>query len=805
MIMNNFQILTKELQTDLVIFIDDDFTPSNSSTEILTYITFLNDKDFPFFKDRLQNLNQNLSTIVEEFRLKIPGDFITSESDKAYIDAGEIVELLDQKQLMALKEDAESICREIDNSPELPELVMNFGQTQFSGGVACYKPFFESLSGDNNKIIRVYKGLEGNKFNEFENEIIQIINKLENKRFLLIVDKQLANNQNGNTIINNLRDRIGETHTFFSVLFTSFANQQPDPPPSHYQFAIQKIDDGQETIKNVSQGLAICAYAVLFDSLTEININALKEARDIVLKSGKENILFLANNARSEGEHVFAVINKWFSLLSQKKISENLFSEAGGKVNYNFIIGLTSLLDAEFFGTEDNPASPEFKDAIEELSSFEIFDRQINLRHAPPSPGDIYAINNNGLYILVGQECDLIIRKNRNDICRNEKIAEMIECTFDNKMLKGKLIETSSTMSLNYFPFDEKIGSLTTNFSKKLFFDFKLLDLCSLNGDGQSRYPTSKKLQDKVSKALPLIWSKYYPTLFKELDDKIKIYKALEDAGLGTSALQLDKSFILEPKNNNDSISFELKRVARLKGKFKEYFLRRYWEYKTRMGLDNISVSNVEKNPVKKLSYGFINDLQTISVEINAWIKLSENRDKNDDKINLPIVFEKNDILERLPEPFKSRFSEIELEEILIKDNYEDKITKIKISKIYDEENNLDSLKLEIRFPFKNQFNNKYIKVKDKINLYDVFPPNLIKDLESNAYCIIEKSEYQLNVVDRTLPPEEQGHRKFSVEEIEKGVFVPQIEKGFQLDRFTGIISEFKAAVKNKNNEEQSK
>ncbi len=782
--MNKFQQLIEELRTDLIIFVDDDFTPPNDSGEILSFIITLSDLNYFLLKNQLTIIDNDLLEHLDEFKESLVGIEFNEEHND-YIGAGLILEVLKNEKFAHLQTKAEAICQNINKNISDPEnkfalTIMSYGLLKLSGALTCYKPFFESIRElGPQKIVRVYRSLEGNDFVLFYKEILDILQCLDNKSFLLIVDKMLANSQDGNVIISDLRARIDDTHTFFSVLFTSKESPLPTVPLSHFHFEIHKKADEEDSINRMSLGLALCAYAILFNKLSELNITALNEAKDLILKSGKENILYLASMAHSEGETVFDAITDWFGLLVQKKLNDKLFSQTDGTLDFNFIVRLTSFLNLDFFENKTENLAGDFKDAIQELSSFELFDYHINSSYSPPAPGDIFLIEEK-LYVLTGQDCDLIVRDGKDGICRKDGLAEMIECEFSKRLLGSKKTESDSTIAFNYFFYNDNYGSLKAKFSERIFFDFRLLDLCSLNENGKSNYFADRSLSDNAIKSMPIMWSKYYPTLFNELQNKVDIYQALEKANISTDSLLVDKSFSLKPDLKDGIVAFPVERIARLKGKFKEYFLRCYWERKTRMGLNNISVFNRELVNIDTFKYGFSDSLQQTNVP-SGWIQLSHNRDKP--KSALPLILDKEEISLILPEPFKTKFQSISEEDIIINGIFNSVDTKITIKKIISD----SKLGVEIIFPYFNEITTNNFKMKEagQLGLKDIFPSNFIDELNipPNAICYI--ADFQRDVFEDGRNP-----IKFSTEDLEKGIKIPVVNIGFKLNRETGVISE---------------
>lgn len=751
---------------------------------------------------KMDSIDGEISKTIENYSKILEAIDITSE-DKDYIEAGLVMELIDDQKFLKLKPLAEMICEKISehfaNSESLLATVfMNLGMVKTGGALACYEPFFDTINKHKDKkIARAYNNVEGERFNDLCDEIKEITGTLQNKNFLVIVDKKLGNSQDGNAVITDLRERFNNTNIFFSVLFTSQKSDAPVVPLTYFHFEIQKPENNEESLKRVSEGLALCAFAVLFDELSRLNINAHEKAKKLVLESGKETVLYLVSMAKVEGEHVFSTINNWFSLLAEKNAQDELFSLAGSDSKFKFIEGVVSLVDLDFFNTEVKVGNPEFEKIIQDLSGFELFDYQVNLTHSPPAPGDIYSINDE-LYILAGQECDLVIRNNQSKVCRKDKLAEMVKCNNTSLLWNSKIHDDKATLVFNYFLFKEKYGALKINLGEKDFFDFKLLDLCSLNENGEANYFEDGSLPENIENALPDKWREYHPGLLKELQEKVKIQKVLKEAEISTECIAIEGSLSLEATTEDGIVSFPARRVARLKGRFKEYFLRRYWEYKTRMGLNNILNSNLESTTIENIEYGFHNNLNQKEVNLPGKLQRSHNRDTNDNKSSLPLIFNKGDVSHVLEEPFKARLQALSLDEIIIgKTKVSHKESKIIIDKRYEN----DKWKIEIVFPYSNEISSSSFFGKDSMALFDVFPAEFIAKLglDNEATCTIDGEEHRL-FNDKGYP-----QKKFTVDELKLGIYISSAKLGFKLDEGIGSIVETKYEEPTKIEEDSDK
>ena len=115
--MNKFQKLIEELQTDLVIFIDDDFTPKTDPQEILTFICFsINESDFQSLLVKIRVFGSTLADELVKFKYALNETTFDEETTLNYIESGLIVDLLKILELNDLHSQSVAICDLISHS-----------------------------------------------------------------------------------------------------------------------------------------------------------------------------------------------------------------------------------------------------------------------------------------------------------------------------------------------------------------------------------------------------------------------------------------------------------------------------------------------------------------------------------------------------------------------------------------------------------------------------------------------------------------------------------------------------------------
>ena len=779
---NNFQILVEELRTDPIVFIDNDFSPVKEPSEIFEFIAFLNEGDYTLLNKLLNDLDPELANLFITSRQNLAGLNLDA-TDRDYLRSPAAAKHLSGKGSTDIAEEVDKILalieKNLKNGDELADHAMNFGLVP-DATYGSYAPFFDSLKQfEGSKSIRIYKGLLGEQFNLFKQNIEETLNIKEKEFYLMIVDKKLTG-QEGDEIISDLRKGGGKTVNFFSVLFTSKEGEQLDPQNFDQYFQLQLTKHDPQVVNKVSGGLALCAYAKLFDMLRTAKKTVLDEAFDLITSDGKQNMLYLAEMAHAEGTTVFNVINKWFDLLAQKKITDALSGKHDQlPFDYSFVTSLTAFLNPDYIIAKPG-VSENFEIEIQGLKTFELFDHSINELYLPPAPGDIYRIDT-GLYILAGQECDLIVRGKGKDARRKEKLAELVKCSFSLLPIDGKTQDTESTLSLNHFLLDDKHGVLEIDFKKRSLYDFRILDLCSTNNTGRSILPTGGELEMAARKALPKAWENYCQRLFTELANKMKLLDFMKQEKINGGELLPDESFLLDHTTTGDSTNFPVQRIARLRGGFKEYFLQRYWQYKTRKGLDTIALYNQENAAIEYIECGFFENHEKVVMDepLNVLLQLTGDHEKNRDKGKLALILSKTELSRFLNEQQRKIFDFIAAEDIrLANQEYKEESSKIIFRKKYED----GKLSLAITFPIYNEITGNYFVVKNSMTLNHMFEPSFINtsQIPDDAHYLSGGEQFPLY--------ENNKLKKLKLADIENGIYIPSIKLAFKVERNEGVL-----------------
>ncbi len=230
----------------------------------------------------------------------------------------------------------------------------------------------------------------------------------------------------------------------------------------------------------------------------------------------------------------------------------------------------------------------------------------LNKNHMPIASGDIFCSNNNDYYILLAQPCDILLRTNKRKISEAALVKIVKKNSSMDFLLReirksfGKIFEISDEEDFKktkkeelnrisfhlenfsktgkYYPLEYFKGEKETyyiDFGEVFASNLLPLDLCSLNISGECKFTKNENYElDKNTSLgfenhIKLIKEKY-----EEINDRDEIPKIF-----------LNKS--LEGLHEDDTVSYPLKRVGRLKDPYLSDILIRFSNHISRIGFEH--------------------------------------------------------------------------------------------------------------------------------------------------------------------------------------------------------------------------
>lgn len=353
--------------------------------------------------------------------------------------------------------------------------------------------------------------------------------------------------------------------------------------------------------------LAKSSYSLLLSKLKKVYLNILMESFDEAV-SNKDIAYYFAKMASYEGVTSYKVVTDWIDLFFKYKI--NLNDEVFD------IIKLTQLIDII------NEDEIEYSEEMKKLNTFEAFDLNVNKYYQPPSAGDIFRDDKGNYYILVGQDCELMVSQTRSG---KNAVSELVKATVVEQVKVDKLENNLEYMYINNFREHEteQPKCLEIKYSSREFLDNAIIKLCNFNDNGFCKINLREPLDDNIQDVIP-------PYLNDSHDKLQKYFNSIVDIN-NTVGIQFKEfieseftqrlKYLLDYKIDSDrNLIFPYQRIARLNRSYVLYLYKLFLEYRGRHPFDCINLTRHAS-----LMLPIIGEKLNLPVDVI----LSTNRDEN--------------------------------------------------------------------------------------------------------------------------------------------------------------------------------
>lgn len=626
----DYRMFFSNVDCAMIVFLEDDFSLSDTEidkSKFLYSISRMNvesrkafilelDKEYSKLALSINSFSdcmENLFSLIESWDNEVIRDDIESAMD--------IIKVQEPAQYDSILGLYNAI--ELPNVDQLAKLLLKYGLC--INIPPCYQRIFDEylLSENRWKPFRIYASFDAENSRSFKCELQEFYKNTTNEFTCLccIIDNELSGEKRAKNIIDEIRsfntdkrnsiigaivtshektENIDE-HVFLEYVNKSLAqsNLQSALLRSTYNYAISKLKD--ELVKG------------LFDTFSKATIN--------------RNIAFyLSQMAVYEGVANYQIINTWISTMCDYELS---------KSNVIFyIVRLTNLINQIEIGDY------EISDDLNMLNTFEAFDYNVNKFYQPPAAGDVFIDNDGKIYILVGQDCDIMMSETRK---RRNAISELIPAQIVSQTETFKLKNNLSYMMINNFrksPEDTS-SCLKIDYTKRVYLENELINLCTYNPDGQCCIDLDAALpEDRANIMMP-----YLIEYYSELQKYYNSIKTLKSQASEAFDIFLDNTYaprlISVHKYEEESankLSYPLRRICRLTETYILYLYKLYLEYRGRQPYNTINLARCQTLDIP------ISD-SAISGEISIQIILSGDRNANSKPAKLPWEVSRAEIL----------------------------------------------------------------------------------------------------------------------------------------------------------------
>lgn len=590
---------------DTIIFLEDDFTFENSKKSLFYGLTRLNCNSRERLYVELKDAGADFLDELQEYST-IVGDYIES------IDWENEIPRDDIEILFSIIENNDrengiigGKLRKIYANLDVNEMV-KFATILNQYGLGVQIPsYFEQIFND-----YIYIDNEWKKYKIYTNfnaktksSFVKDLNEYgqANKSIICIIDNQLEEEQRASEILQEI-EKVNE-NSRKNIVAAILSSKEKEEKISSKVFA-------EHVSKNVPDGLQIAlaksAYSLLLVRLKSVYQKILAESFDDAIVN-KDIAYYFAKMASNEGVTNYKVVTDWLNLLFQYKLSVNdeIFD----------IIRLTQMMDI----LNDDI---EYSCEMQKLNTFEAFDLNINRYYQLPTAGDIFIDKKGNYYVLVGQDCDLMISQSRNG---NNAVSELVKASVVSQKDIEKYEKNLEYMYVNNFRESdaEQPKGLEIKYSSRVYLDNTIIRLCCYNIDGKCKINLNRKLDLSIQDMV----SPYLCDTYEKLQDYLKNIDELKQTVGEKMSAVLESEFsprltsVLQyEKDQDDYIEYPYRRIGRLKRSYMLYLYKLFLEYRGRHPFDCINLTRHASLTIPVLDS---------SIELPIEVILSTNREDN--------------------------------------------------------------------------------------------------------------------------------------------------------------------------------
>lgn len=563
-----------------IIIVEDSIEFELSRTAIMYDYLMMPDNEAEYLLTHIsdENLQNKLSCVKEVYSLckdKFVWNTVPKRDVEFYIKKQELNEL-------------ESVIEELteEDLKGNAELFQRFGLgVKFEQAIG-YRGLLEGAKHNGISLpLRVYTDFSAPDLKCIEEDLKLFVK--DDKFFLCVIDNFMNGEPRGKDIIDELYKNDQARKGGICIALSS---QEEDITRENEEMYVGFVNKTTENIDHeIKKHLIKSQYKIMLALLNRKRMNALKESFSYAA-SNMDVAVYLSSMAKEEGITNHEILNEWIGLRERYYTYKEGIKE----------IKRTILLSSLFERMASEAENKEMVDRdYEVFHRFEQYDYQINEFMSPTMTGDIFFIKGN-YYLLVGQECDLSIRKGG----RNNSVAELIPISLVRDMDMGNFKEDFNFERLllgKFLTLDGQRSNIAIDCTKRELIDNEILDICAFNEFGVSEMHLDEGLEVEAKYMLPSEWQQYYEDLRLRLSGLKKKYKIIKDNedNLGFNVEQLVNDMgashnkrlvsIIDFQINDDVVKYDVQRVCRVRNHVL-LINKMYLEYRGRQAFNTINM-----------------------------------------------------------------------------------------------------------------------------------------------------------------------------------------------------------------------
>lgn len=595
----DYRRLFDRLKCHILVIFDDEFINDNPSKKqiVFDFVTMdLEDQNDLLSQmcERHLDAAETLKVLVEEInpiysQIDWDGEVLRDDFESAF---PVIKDKIGTEKARSIREKYDAI-----NEKEL--INQHYWLSQYGLCVAipsCYHQLiweYQDNGGRHSKL-RIYSDFTASTKAAFEQSLQQAS---EDRTVVCVIDNCLKDQYKAQEILDCI-SVIDENNA--NVIGTVFTSKE----------TTERIDErlcfvctNKAEVNRLSMNIVRSAYHYFLKQLQrEISINigeAFKKAKEY-----KYIANYLAQRAVREGISDYEVMQNWIRLLYEVQSSK---SNAAKR-----LISLAQIVDE--LEDDEQDLVPAELSLLDDLNTWEIFDYRVNDYHLPPMPGDVFVTDANEVYILIGQDCDMMMAEGRK---RRVAAAELLPV--DKLVLMDKPEKISNDMEYvwiaNYKHTDSQAYCMRVDYRHRKYIDGRILDLSAYDADGNCDF------LPKIDRTVKDILQPHLVGHHEKLSAFFQAIRQLKDncSDVLDEVLSNDQYLFLPSayKQIEDGLHFPLRRVCRLKQTYVFFLYKLYLEYRGRQPFETINYAASLLQSIRVSHEGMTHDLD-IAVRLGS-------------------------------------------------------------------------------------------------------------------------------------------------------------------------------------------
>ncbi len=629
----NYRTFFTNIDCSMVIFLEDDFSLPDSEIDkpkLLYSISRMDLVSRECFISELQSSHSDFALSLKSYCGCLDNSFELIENWKDDVirdDVNSALEIIKQCNHDKYSELFSAYCAiELPDMSQLVDLLLKYGLC--INIPPCYQQIFDEYLLVNNKwkSLRIYTNFEADNSRSFNADMQNFFENTTNEFTCLccIIDNELSGEKRANAIIQEIRNfNLDKRNSIIGAIVTS--HEKTEGIDEHVFLEYVKKSSAQSSLQSaLLRSTYNYAISKLKDELIRGLIDTFSKA------TINRNIAFyLSQMAVYEGVANYQIINTWINTMCDFELSKS-------NVLLN-IVKLTNLINQ--IEIDDY----EITDDLNMLNTFEAFDFNVNKFYQPPAAGDVFIDNSNNIFILVGQDCDIMMSETRN---RRNAICELIPAQIVVQTEMFKIKNNLNYMMVNNFrkrPEDTP-SCLKIDYTKRVYLENEIINLCTYDTEGNCCINIDTGLSEESTKTMMPYLINYYSDLQKYFTS-IKTLRSQAGEALdvfldSTFAPRLIPIHKYEELSTNN-LSYPLRRICRLTETYILYLYKLYLEHRGRQPYNTINLARCQTLDIPITNSAIVG-------EMSVQIILSGDRNANSKPAKLPWEVSRTEILRLL-------------------------------------------------------------------------------------------------------------------------------------------------------------